>query len=57
MRVSVVVQYLAFGSAVLSPWLFALGIFSFEALVQVAGIWLAAGVIASIWHRNVEESR
>lgn len=57
MRVSGVVQYLAFGSVVLSPWLALLGVVSTQTMWQFIGGWAAIGIVASIWHRNVEESK
>lgn len=56
-RVSLLVQYLAFGSLALTPW-----IIPFVSLERwfipaiLAGLFAAAGGVATLWHNLIEEA-
>lgn len=56
MRPSKLIQFIAFGSMVLSPWLYALGALSAERTGAVVLTFFAMGALAALWHRNTEEA-
>lgn len=55
MRPSMVVQYICFASLALCPWAVVLGVNVWVAL-GAAAFWLAWGLVASFWHRRIEEA-
>lgn len=56
MRPSLIVQYICFVSLALVPWAVVLGAPpDLRPALGAAVVWLALGVAAAWWHRNLEE--
>ena len=54
-RPSLVVQYLCFSLVSLSPLLWLVGV-ELVLVMTTAAVWLAFGVVAALWNRNVVDS-